>query len=117
MPVFHVAGKQRYCDALAVAGCHTVLLARYTLEAVMAAIDGKDVTSAWLAVPLLQEIFSHPDIDLFLTSLSNRRSVTNCSSFGTVLTRELSENWRALTGTTVGIRADRNAHDGYAHRR
>ncbi len=102
MPIFHVAGKQRYCDALAVAGQHVVLLARYTPEAVMAAIDGYGVTSTWLAVPVIQEILEHPDVgDYDLTSLSARRDLTNCSSFGETLTQELSDAWQELTGARV----------------
>lgn len=102
MPLFHVAGKQRYCDALAVTGCHAVLLARYEPEAVMAAIDEHKVTSTWLAVPSIQEIVNHPDVERYnLTSLSDRREFTNCSSFGTTLTRELSDAWRELTGAYV----------------
>lgn len=102
MPLFHVAGKQRYCDALAVTGCHVVLLARYDPEAVMAAIDEREVTSTWLAVPSIQEIVDHPDVQQYdLTSLSKRREFTNCSSFGTTLTRELSDAWEELTGAYV----------------
>ncbi len=102
MPLFHVAGKQRYCDALAVTGCHVVLLARYDPEAVMAAIDEHEVTSTWLAVPSIQEIVDHPGVERYdLTSLSDRREFTNCSSFGTTLTQELSDAWRELTGTYV----------------
>ncbi|MFC6765112.1 AMP-binding protein [Natrinema soli] len=102
MPLFHVAGKQRYCDALAVTGCHVVLLARYDPEAVMAAIDEREVTSTWLAVPSIQEIVDHPDVERYdLTSLSERREFTNCSSFGTTLTRELSDAWEGLTGAYV----------------
>lgn len=102
MPLFHVAGKQRYCDALAVTGCHVVLLARYDPEAVMAAIDEHEVTSTWLAVPSIQEIVDHSGVERYdLTSLSDRREFTNCSSFGTTLTQELSDAWRELTGTYV----------------
>lgn len=102
MPLFHVAGKQRYCDALAVTGCHAVLLARYEPTAVMAAIDERGVTSTWLAVPSIQELVDHPDVETYdLTSLSDRREFTNCSSFGTTLTRELSDAWRKLTGAYV----------------
>lgn len=102
MPLFHVAGKQRYCDALAVTGCHVVLLARYDPEAVMAAIDEREVTSTWLAVPSIQEIVDHPDVQQYdLTSLSKRREFTNCSSFGTTLTRGLSDAWEELTGAYV----------------
>ncbi|WP_323173339.1 AMP-binding protein [Natrialba sp. PRR66] len=102
MPLFHVAGKQRYCDALAVTGCHAVLLARYDPEAVMAAIDEHEVTSTWLAVPSIQEIIGRSDVGQYdLTSLSDRREFTNCSSFGTTLTRELSDAWRELTGAYV----------------
>jgi long-chain acyl-CoA synthetase len=102
MPLFHVAGKQRYCDALAATGCHVVLLARYTPEAVMAAVNEHGATSTWLAVPAIQEIVDHPDVDRYdLTSLSARRGFTNCSSFGTNLTRELSDAWETLTGAKV----------------
>jgi long-chain acyl-CoA synthetase len=102
MPIFHVAGKQRYCDALAVAGQHVVLLARYTPEAVMAAVDGYGVTSTWLAVPVIQEIIDHPDVDDYdLTSLSARRDLTNCSSFGETLTQAVSDGWQELTGAYV----------------
>lgn len=102
MPLFHVAGKQRYCDALAATGCHVVLLARYTPEAVMAAVDEHEATSTWLAVPAIQEIVDHSEVDRYdLTSLSDRREFTNCSSFGTNLTRELSDAWEALTGAKV----------------
>lgn len=100
MPMFHVAGKQRYCDALAMAGNHAVLLTRYEPEAVMAAVDHHEVTTTWLAVPSAQEIVNHPDVNEYdLTSLSARRDVINCASFGQNLTRELSDEWEALTGT------------------
>lgn len=102
MPLFHVAGKQRYCDALAATGAHAVLLARYTPEAVMAAVDAHDVTSTWLSVPAAQEIVDHPDSDEYdLSSLSARRDFTNCSSFGTNLTRDLSDAWQSLTGARL----------------
>lgn len=102
MPLFHVAGKQRYCDALAATGCHVVLLARYTPEAVMAAVEAHDATSTWLSVPAAQEIVDHPEADDWdLRSLSTRREFTNCSSFGTNLTRELSDDWRSLTGARL----------------
>jgi len=102
MPLFHVAGKQRYCDALAATGCHTVLLARYTPEAVMAAVDAHGVTSAWLAVPAAEDIVDHSDVDRYdLESLSDRRDFTNCSSFGTNLTRELSDAWHEVTGARL----------------
>ncbi|ELY50456.1 AMP-binding protein [Natronolimnohabitans innermongolicus] len=102
MPLFHVAGKQRYCDALPITGCHAVLLARYEPDAVLASIDEHEVTSTWLAVPSIQELLEHPDVDDYdLTSLSDRREFTNCSSFGTALTRELSDAWRERTGAYV----------------
>lgn len=102
MPLFHVAGKQRYCDALAVTGAHTVLLARYTPEAVMAGVDAYGVTSTWLAVPVIQEIVDHPAVEYYdLTSLSARRPATNCSSFGETLTEALSDAWQELTGARV----------------
>ncbi|SEH18184.1 long-chain acyl-CoA synthetase [Natronorubrum sediminis] len=102
MPLFHVAGKQRYCDALPITGCQVVLLARYDPDAVLASIDEYDVTSTWLAVPSIQELVDHSDIGEYdLTSLSNRREFTNCSSFGTTLTQELSDAWRDLTGAYV----------------
>ncbi len=102
MPLFHVAGKQRYCDALAATGCHVVLLARYSPEAVVAAVDAHDVTSTWLSVPAAQEIVDYAGVDEYdLRSLSARRNFTNCSSFGTILTRELSEDWEAVTGARL----------------
>jgi long-chain acyl-CoA synthetase len=102
MPLFHVAGKQRYCDALAATGCHVVLLARYAPRAVMAAVDHHDVTSTWLSVPAVQEVVDHPDVEAFdLTSLSERHEFTNCSSFGTNLTREVSDAWREVTGAML----------------
>lgn len=102
MPLFHVAGKQRYCDALAATGCRAVLLARYTPEAVLEAVDAHDVTSTWLAVPAIQEIVDHPEVGEYdLSSLSERREFTNCSSFGTNLTQELRDSWEALTGARL----------------
>ncbi|WP_336000745.1 AMP-binding protein [Halorientalis halophila] len=102
MPLFHVAGKQRYCDALAATGCHTVLLARYGPEAVLAAVDEHDVTSTWLAVPAVEAMLDRPDLDRYdLRSLSARRAFTNCSSFGTNLTREISDAWREVTGARL----------------
>ncbi|THE66326.1 hypothetical protein D8Y22_03380 [Salinadaptatus halalkaliphilus] len=102
MPMFHVAGKQRYCDALGIVGNHAVLLTRYDPETVMDAIDSYGVTSTWLAVPSIEEIVDHPAVDDYdLTSLSARREFTNCSSFGTTLTREISEAWREHTGAGV----------------
>ncbi|MFC7157128.1 AMP-binding protein [Halomarina halobia] len=102
MPTFHVAGKQRYCDAPPVAGCHVVLLARYAPEAVLAAVDTYGVTSTWLAVPAVEELLSHPELDAYdLTSLSANRGFTNCSSFGTMLTRDLSDDWEAATGSIL----------------
>lgn len=102
MPTFHVAGKQRYCDAFAIAGCHTVLLARYTPESVLAAVDGHAVTSTWLSVPAVEQILDHPDRPEYdLTSLSANREFTNCSSFGTTLTPELSEEWCRATGAIL----------------
>lgn len=102
MPLFHVAGKQRYCDAFAVAGCHVVLLARYVPDTVLAAVDTNDVTSTWLSVPAVEQLLSHPDREAYdLTSLSLNREFTNCSSFGTTLTRDLSDAWKAVTGARL----------------
>lgn len=102
MPTFHVAGKQRYCDALAVAGCHVVVLTRYTPDAVLGAIDAHDVTSTWLSVPSVEQLLDHADREAYdLTSLSANRPFTNCSSFGTALTREMSEAWQAATGARL----------------
>jgi long-chain acyl-CoA synthetase len=102
MPVFHVAGRQRYCDALAATGCHAVLLARYTPRAVVAAVDAHDVTSTWLSVPAAQEIVEYDGVNEYdLSSLSSQRGFTNCSSFGTNLTPALSDAWESLTGARL----------------
>lgn len=102
MPTFHVAGKQRYCDAFAVAGCHVVLLARYDPDAVLAAVDAHRVTSTWLSVPAVEQLLAHPDrTEYDLTSLAANRSFTNCSSFGTTLTREVSDAWEVATGARL----------------
>lgn len=102
MPTFHVAGKQRYCDTIGVAGCHVVLLARYTPEAVLAAIDAHGVTSTWLSVSAVEELLDHPGHTTYdLTSLSSNREFTNCSSFGLTLTREVSNAWHDMTGTVL----------------
>lgn len=102
MPMFHVAGKQRYCDAFAVAGCHVVLLSRYTPDTVLAAVDAHDVTSTWVSVPMVEQLLDHPHrTEYDLTSLSANREFTNCSSFGTAVTRELSDAWREATGARL----------------
>lgn len=102
MPTFHVAGKQRYCDAIGVAGCHVVLLARYAPEAILAAVNAHGVTSTWLSVPGVKELLDHPAHETYnLTSLSANREFTNCSSFGSTLTPEVSDAWRDATGAVL----------------
>lgn len=102
MPVFHVAGKLGTVDAHAVSGNHVVVLARYTPDAMLAAIDTHEVTSTWLAVPMAEELLEHGRRDEYdLTSLSATSDVMTCTSFGTNITTELSERWESVTGARL----------------
>ncbi|THE63715.1 hypothetical protein D8Y22_18080 [Salinadaptatus halalkaliphilus] len=102
MPVFHVAGKLGTVDGQAVSGNHVVILPRYTPEAMLAAIDAYDVTSTWIAVPMIEEILESDRLEEYdLTSLSATSDAMTCTSFGTNITAALSDRWEVITGARL----------------
>jgi long-chain acyl-CoA synthetase len=102
MPLFHIAGKLIHVDAPVVSGTHTVLLARYTPEAMIEGIDHYDVNYVYATIPMIEEILAADDIDEYdLSSLSKNREQTFISSLGSNLTQEHSDSWERVTGTEL----------------
>jgi len=59
MSIFHVAGKLFAVDKPLVHGGSVVLLARYSADAVLEAIDDADPTTGWLTTPMVRELLNH----------------------------------------------------------
>lgn len=102
MPIFHVAGKLLAVDSIAASGAQVVFLPRFSPEQVIKAIDEYQITFTWLAIPIVQFILVYENLDEYdLTSLSKNRDVTLATSFGSTISKDLSDKWERLTGTKL----------------
>lgn len=98
MPICHIAGMLVGVNVPIYIGGTTVMLPRFHLEAFVKAVDMYKCNVTYTAVPMAVVIMEYPDIVKYdLTSLS----ATLCSSFGMVLTDEISERWGKLTGAAL----------------
>ncbi|MDB5513203.1 MAG: AMP-binding enzyme family protein, partial [Enterovirga sp.] len=98
VPVFWIAGEDLALILPIVAGCPTVLLARWDPAAVLKAVECYRVSCAYLLVDNAVELLEHPSAGGFdLTSLDKVR----VSSFVKKLNPDVRARWRALTGSTL----------------
>ncbi|WP_254538396.1 AMP-binding protein [Halomarina litorea] len=94
MPIFHVAGKLFGVDTPMVSGGTTVLLTRYSPDALLEAIDAHRPTMSWLTTPMVRSVLGESDVEQYaLTSLER----TPTTSFGQALTEELCQKWHEVT--------------------
>jgi long-chain acyl-CoA synthetase len=98
MPIFHIAGLLFSANVPIYTGGTIVMLTRFAPEAVLEAIDRYRITSAYTVVPMNVAMMEHPmakEVDFSSFRLNP------CTSFGILLTDEISRAWRELTGALL----------------
>ncbi len=97
-PVFWIAGEIGGVIAPVFSGVPLVLLARWDVEAALAAIDRYKITSMVGVVDNYVEIMEYPDLHKYdLTSINT----STASSFVKKVTIEYRQRWKELTGSVL----------------
>jgi long-chain acyl-CoA synthetase len=97
-PIFWIAGEIGGVIAPIFSGSTLVQLARWDIEAALAAIDRYKVTTMSGVVDNYLEIMDYPDLEKY-----NLKSIktAGCSSFIKKLTPEYRQRWKELTGSIL----------------
>ncbi|MGC5328551.1 AMP-binding protein [Brevibacillus sp. SYSU BS000544] len=98
MPLFHIAGMTIGMNVPVYVGGTIVLLTRFVPEAVLEVIERYQVTLAYTIVPMNIALLSHPKAKG--TDFRSLR-LNPSTSFGVILTEEISRAWENLTGVPL----------------
>ncbi|MDN4592480.1 AMP-binding protein [Polycladomyces subterraneus] len=98
MPIFHIAGMLNGVNVPIYTGGTTVLMTRYTPEALMEVVERYRVNVMYTIVPMNVAIMNHPRART--VDWSSLR-LNPCTSFGIQLTKEISDQWQQLTGVPL----------------
>lgn len=95
MPVFHIAGMVAGMNSCIYAGATQILFTQFDVKATMEAIQRYKANFWYSAVPMNVGIMMHPEGKNY--DLSSMKLCLT-SSFGIILTEEISRQWEAFTG-------------------
>ncbi|GKV65220.1 MULTISPECIES: AMP-binding protein [unclassified Sporosarcina] len=100
MPIFHIAGMLVGMTSPIMAGATTVLLTRFDPMSVLQAMETYGVTVAYTTTPMIVEMIKQAGSSSEKPNLESLR-LNLGTSFGIQVTKEISDEWEAVSGVPL----------------
>lgn len=100
MPIFHIAGMLVGMNSPIMAGATMVLLTRFDAKSVLQAIDIYKVTLTYTTTPMINEMIKYYSSGSEKLDFESLR-LNLCTSFGSQVTKEVSDEWESITGVPL----------------